>query len=276
MEDRLVWLLKHFELKARVFQSGPLCRSTRFDARDGLGYIHVLQAGALRVEHQSQPGLLLDVPTLFMYMNPTSHRLIPQDDRVEMVCASFDFGATLRNPLAQALPHVVLIPLADAHSLDATLAILFREAAELHCGRQAVLDRLIEVVIVQVLRDLMDRKRLEFGLLAGLADPRLMKAINAMHADPARPWSLEELAATAGMSRARFAAAFREIVGMTPMAYLGEWRIGLAQSLLRKGKPVQLVADLVGYGSASALTRMFRSQTGRTPTQWVRRLEASE
>ena len=148
------------------------------------------------------------------------------------------------------------------------------EADEQHCGRQAVLDRLIEVVLIQVLRDLMDQRRLHVGLLAGLADPRLAKAINAMHAEPARNWSLEDLAATAGMSRARFAARFRDIVGMTPGSYLGEWRLGVAQSLLRQGKPVQLVSDLVGYGSASALSRAFRAQIGVSPTQWLKQYRA--
>jgi transcriptional regulator GlxA family with amidase domain len=188
-----------------------------------------------------------------------------------MVCASIEFGAGLRNPLARALPDVVLIRLRDLPSLAMTLQLLFTEAGEQHCGRQAVLDRLIEVVVVQVLRDLMDEQRLQVGLLAGLADPRLAKAINAMHAEPARTWSLEALAAAAGMSRARFAAKFREVVGMTPGGYLGEWRLGVAQSLLRKGKSVQLVADVVGYGSASALSRAFRAQVGQTPTEWLRR-----
>ncbi|MEN8801641.1 MAG: AraC family transcriptional regulator, partial [Thiogranum sp.] len=100
------------------------------------------------------------------------------------------------------------------------------------------------------------------------------KAINAMHAEPAHPWSLEELAATAGMSRARFAAKFRDVVGMTPGSYLGEWRLGVAQSLLRQGKPVQLVSDVVGYGSASALSRAFRAQIGLSPTEWVKQYNA--
>jgi transcriptional regulator GlxA family with amidase domain len=164
--------------------------------------------------------------------------------------------------------------LRDLPTLDMTLQVLFREADERHCGRQAVLDRLIEVVFIQVLRDLMDQQRLQLGLLAGLADPRLAKAINAMHADPARKWSLEDLAATAGMSRARFAARFRDVVGMTPGSYLGEWRLGVAQSLLRQGKPVQLVSDVFGYGSASALSRAFRAQLGLSPTEWLRHYQA--
>jgi len=274
MGDRLVELLKCFELRARVFQAGPLCHSARYDAADGVGHIHVQQRGTLRVESPGHSPQLISEPSLLFYMNPTSHRLLPKDRDVDMVCASIEFGAGLRNPLARALPGMVLIRLRDLPSLDMTLKILFKEADEQHCGRQAVLDRLIEVVLIQVLRDLMDQRRLHVGLLAGLADPRLAKAINAMHAEPARNWSLEDLAATAGMSRARFAARFRDIVGMTPGSYLGEWRLGVAQSLLRQGKPVQLVSDLVGYGSASALSRAFRAQIGVSPTQWLKQYRA--
>jgi AraC-like DNA-binding protein len=270
MDDRLVELLKCFELRARVFQTGPLCSSARYDEADGLGYIHVLQRGMLEVKSPGRAPILIDEPSLFFYMNPTTHRLLPKDRNVEMVCATFEFGAGLSNPLARALPDVVLIRLQDMPTLDMSLKVLCREAAEQHCGRQAVLDRLIEVVFIQVLRDLIDQQRLQVGLLAGLAEPRLAKAINAMHAEPARAWSLQDLAATAGMSRARFAAKFRETVGMTPGSYLGEWRLGVAQSLLRQGKPVQLVSDVVGYGSASALSRAFRAHTGQTPTEWVK------
>ncbi|MGD8742715.1 MAG: cupin domain-containing protein [Granulosicoccaceae bacterium] len=268
MDDRLVWLLNYFELHARVFQAGPLCRAAHFHAQDGHGYIHVLKSGTLRVEHTRQAALLLDEPSLFFYMNPTSHRLLPQDDNVDMVCASFDFGAGLRNPLDQALPEVLVLPLRDAPSLDAMLQLLFAEAGQQHCGRQAVLDRLIEVVIVLLLRDLMDRNRLQVGLLAGLTDPKLAKAINAMHAEPARAWTLPELADLAGMSRARFATRFRDTVGISPGSYLTEWRIGVAQSLLRRGKSLQLVADAVGYSNTSALSRAFTALVGMSPREW--------
>lgn len=270
MDDRLAEILKYFDLRARVFQSGPLCNTADYDALEGLGYIHVLQRGQLQVESPQHPALLLDEPSLFFYMNPTSHRLTPRDCDVEMVCASIDFGRGLHNPIARSLPDVVVIRLGEMPALSMTLELLFREANEQHCGRQATLNRLIEVVIIQVLRDLMDQHRMQFGLIAGLADTRLARAINAMHAEPARAWSLEDLASTAGMSRARFAARFREIVGITPGAYLTEWRIGMAQTMLRKGKPVQLVADLVGYGSASALSRAFKAQTGSSPSEWGR------
>lgn len=274
MDDRLAELLKCFELRARVFQTGPLCQSASYDEAGGLGYIHVQRQGTLQVDSPGQPCLLIDAPSLFFYMNPTSHRLTPQGGDVDLVCASFEFGTGLSHPLGRALPEVVVIGLDDMPALSVTLELLFREASEQHCGRQAVLDRLMEVVLVQVLRDLMDQQRLQVGLLAGLSNPRLAKAINAMHADPAHAWSLEKLAAKAGMSRARFAAGFRDTVGMTPGTYLGEWRLSVAQSLLSKGKPVQLVADTVGYSNASALSRAFRARTGQSPREWIRLYEA--
>lgn len=273
MKDRLQDVLKRFELRARVFQAGPLCRTASYEAADGLGHVHVLRHGAVKVESTGQPTCRVEEPSLFFFLNPTSHRLLPGDRETVMVCGSMEFGAGLGNPLARALPGMVLIRLQDMPTLGMALDLLFREASEQHCGRQAVLDRLMEVTFIQVLRDLMDRQRLQTGLLAGLADPRLANAINAMHADPAHAWSLEELAAKAGMSRARFAARFREVVGSTPGSYLGEWRVGVAQSLLRRGKPVQLVSDLVGYGSASALSRAFRARVGLSPTEWLNQSE---
>lgn len=275
MDDRLVWLLNCFELRARVFQAGPLCHSAEFDAEDGLGYIHMVHSGLLRLETAGQAPRTVAEPSLLFYMNPTDHRLLPQEMGTETVCGSFEFGAGLSNPLVQALPEVQVITLRDIPALEMAATLLFKEAAERHCGRQAVLDRLIEVVIIQLLRALMDQNRLEFGLLAGLAHPKLMKAINAMHAEPSRAWSLEALAEVAGMSRARFAACFRDTVGVPPGTYLTDWRMAVAQSMLRRGKPVQIIADEVGYASASALSRAFSAQLGLSPTDWLKQHAAT-
>lgn len=107
----------------------------------------------------------------------------------------------------------------------------------------------------------------ETGVLAGLADPRLAKALTALHEAPRRAWSLEDLADAAGMSRTRFAAHFRAVVGKTPMDYLTGWRMTLARQLLAKGKPVKSVAAQVGYDSAAAFSRVFARVTGRPPRE---------
>jgi len=275
VDDRLVWLLNRYELKAHIFQAGPLSNPSSYGAEDGWSYIHVLNKGKLLLESDGQPAELLEEPSIFFYMTPANHNFIPKDDNVHLICAAFDFGANLKNPLVKALPEQILLKHKDTPALAEALNLLFLEAEGDHCGRQAILDRQIEVVIILLLRDLMDENRLEIGLLAGLADNKLAKAINAMHAQPEKNWSLEELAETAGMSRARFATKFREAVGMTPVSYLTEWRIGIAQSLLSRGKSVQLIADTVGYSSASAFSRVFTSQVGVPPTDWKKQYQLS-
>lgn len=276
LQDRLVWLLERFELRAEVFHSGKVLRCVYHDAAEGVGHLHMLRGGTVRLESVGTRPQRIAEPSAIFYLNPTSHSLTPGTEGADLVCANIDFGAGQGNPLRLALPEVVVLPLASAPMLTNTLTILFREAEEDHCGRQAVLNRLSEVALIQILRELMDQKRMEMGLLAGLADTRLARAINAIHREPSRAWTLASLAQEAGMSRARFAVKFRDTVGMTPVNYLGEWRLGLAQSLLRRGKSVNLVADEVGYANASALSRAFTARKGVPPTTWVKQLVAEE
>jgi len=91
-----------------------------------------------------------------------------------------------------------------------------------------------------------------------------------MHKHPETSWSLEQLAQHAGMSRARFAAHFRKVVGITPFDYLTNWRLGIAQTMLRKGNSLKLIATAVGYTNATALTRVFTQRLGASPTDWLR------
>jgi len=277
MQDRLVWLLNRFELRAEVFHIGRVRSCVYHDAAEGVGHLHLLRSGRVRIESAGTQPRVVEGPCVIFYLNPTTHSLTPIGTAADLVCASISFGIGHGNPLRDALPQVVVLALANAATLSRTLALLFDEADQDHCGRQAVLDRLSEIALIQLLRELMDQGLVEIGLLAGLSDPKLARAINAMHADPAASWTLADLAREAGMSRARFAVNFRNTVGMTPGEYLSEWRLGLAQTLLRYGKPVNLVADQVGYANASALSRAFSASRGMPPTRWLqqeRRREA--
>jgi transcriptional regulator GlxA family with amidase domain len=145
---------------------------------------------------------------------------------------------------------------------------LFEEAFTQRCGRSALVNRLFEVVMIQVLRQLMETGDVQGGMLAGLSHPRLRNAIVAMHESPAKDWTLDALANTAGMSRTVFANSFRDALGMTPGQYLQSWRVGLAQQALRNGKPLKVVASDVGYGSEAALSRAFKAQLGASPREW--------
>lgn len=269
MPDRLSALLTHFDLRARVFHSGALCGAASFDDADGVGHLHLLRRGSLRVE-QGPTVLALDQPSLLYFSGNGSHRLQTEPDApVDLLCASVQLG--VGNPLLASLPPLVVLPLADSPTLATILELLFAEAFSGYCGRQAALDRLAELLVLQLLRHLLASRQIESGSLAGLADPQLARALVAIHEQPARAWSLAELAAGCGMSRARFAARFREVVGATPGDYLAGWRVAMAQRLLRQGRPVKAVAPEVGYANASALARVFSARVGLSPLEWLER-----
>lgn len=268
MADRLAGLLQHYTLSARVFHSGAFCGQHHYAAPHG--YVHLVRRGPITARSSVHADVLVTEPSLLFYPRVASHRFIAAPgETAELLCAEVDLGASAGNPLAMALPPMLLIPLADLPGLGPTLALLFAEAEREQCGRQAAIDRLCELLLIQLLRFLMDRGAAQTGLLAGLADPKLARAIVAMHDAPHTAWSLETLAAQAGMSRARFAAAFKDTVGVTPGDYLADWRMNVSCTLLRQGRPVSVVADRVGYGSPNALARAFRARMGCAPREWL-------
>lgn len=270
--DRLAHLLEHFALRARVFHSGLVCGSELFDASDSTGHLHVLRAGVVELQDSRGECLQrLDRPSLAFYPRPLAHRLAtPPGESAELVCASVAFGQGDADPLSAALPNPLVLALEEAPALAGLLQLLFDEAFERHCGRSAALDRLSELLVLHLLRIAMNGSGPRVGVLAGLADPRLSKALVAMYARPADVWTLQRLAACAGMSRARFALRFQQVVGQTPMDYLAGWRVGLAMAELRRGRPVGQAAQQVGYASASALARVFSARVGASPMQWLR------
>lgn len=273
MTDRLAALLEHFSVSARVFQAGALCGITDLDGSGDAGQLHLIRRGPVEVRNgDGSTPVQVSVPSLLLYPRPLAHRFITDPATgADFACASLHFSGGAGNPIATALPAFTCLPLAALHGSEALLALLFEEAFQRHCGRQAVLDRLFEVVLIQVLRQLMEQGQAEVGLLAGLAHPRLRAALVGIHEQPAQDWSLERLAACAGMSRSSFARSFHDAVGVTPGAYLQQWRVRVVQQALRKGRPLKLIVDDIGYGSEAALSRVFKAQTGLSPRQWRQR-----
>jgi AraC-like DNA-binding protein len=273
--DRLDALLQRFSVSARMFHSGALCGINAFAPESGLGQLHLVRRGRVAVHNASVPDLVVEEPSLLFYPRPMAHRF--ETDALhgaDMACAHVRFNAGAANPLAEALPRFVCLPLRALEGAAAILDTLFDEAFEPRCGRQAIVDRLFEVVLIRILRHLMGAGQVRSGLLAGLAHPPLARALIAMHERPAHAWNLPALAQQAGMSRSAFAAQFRAVVGQTPGDYLAAWRVALAQHALRRGHALKRIAVDVGYGSEAALSRAFKSQCGATPREWRRQREA--
>ncbi|MCW7540906.1 AraC family transcriptional regulator [Aquabacterium sp. A7-Y] len=275
MVDRLAALLDHFAVSARTFHAGALCGINTLDASEPFGQLHLVRHGQVEVRHGARKAVHITRPSLLLYPRPMAHRFITDRQRgADFVCAHVQWEGGTAHPIAAALPPFVCLPLEQLQSCELVLQLLFAEAEAKHCGRQAMLNRLFEVVLIQILRELMQQGQVQAGMLAGLAHERLRRALVAMHESPQRDWSLAELAGEAGMSRTVFANAFRDTLGCTPGNYLQCWRIGLAQKRLRQGQSLKLIAAEVGYGSEAALSRAFRAQTGMGPRDW-RKMEAA-
>ncbi|MGN6829614.1 AraC family transcriptional regulator [Paucibacter sp. M5-1] len=276
--DRLSSLLERFKVRARLFHQGPLCGISRFPAEPGRGFLHVMRRGELELRHGAKQSelprrLLVTEPTLLFYPRPLAHQFRnPPEDGSDFVCAELEFDGAALNPLVRALPPLVVLPLARVEGLGLSLQLLFSETERLRCGQRLLADRLFEVVLIQLLRWLIDHPAeagVQPGLITGLADPRLARALVALHEDPGAAWSLAAMAERAGMSRSAFAAHFKAVLAQTPAHYLADWRLTLAQSRLRQGRPVKQIADELGYASASALSRLFSQRLGRSPRQWL-------
>jgi len=275
--DRLSSLLERFRVRAQLHHSGALCGLHHFDAGEGHGYLHVLRRGRLKVSHPGARELpkwmRFDQPTLLLYPRPCTHRFHnPPLEGADFTCARLDFDGGPYNPFARALPPLIALPLARVQGLDLALELLFAETDRVRCGQRLLAERLFEVVVIQLLRWLLDHPQeagLRPGLVTGLSDPRLARALMAMHERPEEPWTLARMAECAGMSRTTFANTFREVVGRTPADYLIDWRMALAQSRLREGRPLKILAEELGYANPSALSRAFTAKVGMSPREWL-------
>ncbi|WP_263354751.1 AraC family transcriptional regulator [Acidicapsa acidisoli] len=270
--DRLAPFFEKFSLTARMFYSGFLCGSSADQDSEYAGYLHVLRKGRLKITRPDARQMVIDTPSILFFPRPRLHRLHgPEQEGAELVCATIEFGAGMLNPLIASFPEPLVLPLDALPELEPTLQLLFSEAFSKLPGRQTAIDRLFEYLFVLLIRSAMNAHLVDSGVLMGLSDSRLGKAIEGMHKHPEAAWSLEQLAQLAGMSRTRFAAYFRQVVGVTPFDYLANWRLGVAQTMLRKGNSLKLIASAVGYANATALTRIFTQRVGMSPTEWLAR-----
>ena len=269
--DPLAVVFRHFSISAKVFFCGKLCGISSDHDSNIAGHLHLLREGCIDVIQPDQQRFRVREPSVLFYPRPMQHRFQTDSEGAEIVCAHVEFGAGILQPLLQSLPSFIHIPLKSVAGMGRGVELLFEEAFGDLPGRQVAVDRLIEYVLILVLRHVVERELIRCGTVRGLSDERLSKALMAMHQRPEGPWDLDRLADVAGMSRARFAAHFREVVGATPMAYLTSWRMAIVQTKLRMGEPLKSIAPAVGYESSTALSRIFTQSMGQTPTEWIAR-----
>ena len=266
-------------MRADVYFQGALCDIHTVDAGDTSSHLHLIEQGTGQLVMLGciRSPIPITEPTLVWLPRPRTHSLEMDMGHASTtnraLSSRVDFGLD-NNPLLQAMPPVLVLPLQQLPSLASTLDILFTEAFQPRCGSQAVIERLCELLLIQLLRYCIEHQLVATSVIAGLSEPRLAKAITAMHDKPQTHWTLDTLAQRAGMSRARFASLFKSVVGTTPGDYLSTWRMGLARNLLRSGQSVARTAHAVGYKSASAFVHAFGVAHGMSPHAWMKARQA--
>lgn len=216
-------------------------------------------------------------PVLPLHINPKSapaptdevrhgRRSGPPD--VRLLGGFFVFDTPDASLLVSLLP--ALMHVRGVEHLSLLVRLVDAEAAAQRPGRELVLTRLVEMLLIEALRSTAGDDAPP-GLLRGLADARIAQAMRHMHGEPARAWTVEQLALKAALSRSAFHERFTRTVGLAPMEYLLAWRMALAKDLLRRQDvAIAEVAERVGYGSASTFSTAFSRHVGQPPGRYAR------
>ncbi len=186
-----------------------------------------------------------------------------------VLCGYFEFDRRARSPLLDALPPFIHLKGTDATEfswLQTTINFISHEIRNARPGSAAVVNRLVEVLFIQIMRAYIEQVETPPGILGAIADPKLGLAMNAMHQHPEHPWSLESLAQQSGMSRTAFAQRFHALAQQTPMHYLTLWRMQKARELLSSSSLSMLaIAEQVGYQSEASFGKAFKKCMGISP-----------
>lgn len=187
---------------------------------------------------------------------------------LRLLAGHCSFGSPDAALLVSLLPQ--LIHVRGEERLATLVQLLGDESRADRPARDVVLARLLEVLLIEALRSTTGTGASP-SLVRGLSDARLAAAIRAMHGQPARTWTVDELAKEAALSRSAFFERFQRAIGVTPMEYLLAWRMALAKDLLRRGEAgVAAIAQRVGYSSASAFSVAFTRHVGLPPSIYAR------
>ncbi|MEU3522411.1 AraC family transcriptional regulator [Streptomyces sp. NPDC038707] len=188
------------------------------------------------------------------------------DDSAVLLSGAYTGRGEISERLLHALPEVLVVPDAACHRELRDLVA--EEAGGDRPGQRVMRDRLLDLLLLSTLRSWFDRSAAHAPpWYRALDDPAVGRALELLHEEPARPWTVAALAAETGLSRAALARRFTARVGVPPMAYLASWRVDLAADLLREtDATVGSIARKVGYADTFALSTAFKRLRGVTPT----------
>jgi AraC-like DNA-binding protein len=235
----------------------------------------VVTAGTLRMEQSGRTPVVVDAGDLVLLPRGASDvRLTASGTPATIVLCRFRFDPDSLRSMIFALPHCIHIRRAQsADWLEGIVHFMLVEAGDVQPGAALMISRLIDLVVIRVLRTWVHQGHV-IGWLGGLSDARIANALKAIHERPTQRWSIEALAGIAGMSRSSFCDRFTTLVGRSPLRYHNEWRLALARDLLAKRSArVGEIGLSIGYESEAAFSRAYKALFGHSPRDEYARLK---
>ncbi len=299
--DVLTDVLRTFELKGWLSSRRELASPWRYDfapSKDSVFHILAFGEAHLEVEGEAEPILVENGDVLLfptghphtLYDAPTSPltRLVHLDYNPQrgyevvfregaepkplLLCGAFHFDYPSNFPLLNRLPQLIHIRGTQGRMEEGfadIVRMLARESASQRHGADVMLNRLTELLFIQVIRLWIDQKpEASVGWVGALRDQPISAALGLIHQSPERRWRVQELAEAAALSRSAFSARFTELVGEPPMTYLTRWRMLRATRLLKNEVSMETIADQLGYESEAAFRKAFKREVGIPPAQY--------
>lgn len=273
VEPALESLLNRSMLQVQVVAELHRCGSWFADApRYECGLFHLVGAGRCQVESEDLGGaVILEAGDLVIFPHGAPHRLSGTAEhdllQASLICGEFRFTGSSQHPLNLALPACMVIHAADASAPFRQLATTMAQVVHTDCaGRHVLLNKLADALFTLAICEYSRTTEQPQGLFASLADPRIARVLQAVHDHPGKTWTMQSMAALACMSRSAFAERFTQLMRLPPIQYVTQWRVSVAEQLLRdRQQSVAGIAQQLGYSSEAAFRRLFKRVSGRCP-----------
>jgi len=197
---------------------------------------------------------------------------------VTLICGTATFNQNYWNPLVEALPEYVILPTLDSRetTLGKVISALINESEKNEIGSEAIIDRLADILFIEVLRAYIKKESSNSGLVA-ITDPKISRVLEEIHTDPGKNWQVENMAAIACISRSAFAERFNKLIGTSPMSYVTRWRMQYAhRKLTESTESIGDIAQNSGYQSVGSFGKAFRKEFGVSPKAVRRRESVNE
>lgn len=287
--DILNDVLKTLRLSSKVFLHAKFCEQWVIDIEPLNLQVsfHVIAHGGCWLHTPDMKPAELHAGDLVICLRNTPHYVnynsdLPPDDlprntpaeegadgkQTTLICGQCEFLQYFWNPILEVLPNIMVFPTADSagSNLATVINLMIMEVESAGECSNAIIDRLSDILFIEAIRTYMQKNRNDRGYIATLKDPKLSRALTSFHKQPGNNWTVQTLSEEAGMSRSAFADKFKQMLDMSPMEYVGGWRMQQAYDALTSGnQSVMQIADDCGYQSEAAFRKAFKKQFGIGP-----------